>query len=526
MKKSDFWISRGKYQETETERVNIWLSGILCYDEGKYDIVEFSTKFLERNLDFNTIIGWYKIVIFNKEDSKWYFFGDNSNSQHFFYAKKTGDFSDSFLSLKNKMCVTPNYTAIYELLGLGFTAGENTVANEISRTDKDYYYIYDGTEITKESKNLKRLNELNYPLSIRDVIKPLTPQIKGKRIAAVCTGGTDSRAVISALDSSGIESQLVLTGHKDNPDIAPANQISKELGVTLTILNPDEKEPEWIKKGFVFTDGQYDPVLSYRHYLKAQWENTQEIQYEFGGLAGEFYKNDFCQPIRWFGKKLDSKFYYDTLLKPDLSSQTWVGVSVKKAEEDSYHQLMPVAQKTEKEHTLLEKGNSVGFDILAWKSGAITNGYSSVATKIDPLMDRQLCAFASHDNWMTHSMHQWQRKQVEKECKRIANIPTDLGYTCSMNPLLYTVDIIKKGTFYADRVFNRVRRGIGLGFKSKEERFWDNDYIDARKTDAWKSAVEYCKEKDILNQECLEADIPLTKTGWVLLFGMIFAVHN
>ena len=92
-----------------------------------------------------------------------------------------------------------------------------------------------------------------------------------------------------------------------------------------------------------------------------------------------------------------------------------------------------------------------------------------------------------------------------------------------MNPLLYTKDIIKKGIFYADRVFNRVRRGIGLGFKSKEERFWDNDYYDARNTDIWRNAVEHCIKIGILNDECLDSNIPLTKTGWIIMLGMLFS---
>ena len=98
-KSPDFWIARGKYKETETEKLKIWLSGVFSYNDGKSNIVEFAQEFLNGTLDFNTIIGWFKIVIFDKDRKTWYLFGDNSNSQYFFYDVETG-FSDSMLFLK------------------------------------------------------------------------------------------------------------------------------------------------------------------------------------------------------------------------------------------------------------------------------------------------------------------------------------------------------------------------------------------------------------------------------------------
>ena len=523
--RTDLWIARGKYRETETEKLSIWLSGVLSYDDGKSNPIEFAQMFLKGSLDFNTIIGWFKIVIFDKENKKWYLFGDNSNSQYFFYSLKTGCFSDSMLSLREILAdeVTPNYSAIYELLGLGFTVGEETVINEIKRTDKDFYYIYDGKRMERKSKRLKTLRTLDRQIEIFDIIKTLKDQIEGEKLAAVCTGGTDSRAVISALNQANLDTEFVITGHDDNPDIVPAHRISEALGIELTVLNPDKKEYDWIKKGFEFTDGQYDAVLSYRHYLKAQWEKKQGIEYEFGGLAGEFYKNAFCHPFRWAAKKKDGTFYYNLLLNPGLRTQQWIGEKISGAEKNSYEERMSVALKADGEYTLLEKGNRIGFDILSWKSGQITNGYAATATKIDPLMDRQMCAYASHDNCLAHSMHRWQRKQVEKNCKKIADIPTDQGYTCSMKPLYYTRDTVKRCAFYLGRIFNRIRRKMGMGFKSKEPHFWDDDYFSARKTEAWETAIERCKIIGILEKDSSDRDIPLGKTGWIITLGMLFS---
>ena len=219
-----------------------------------------------------------------------------------------------------------------------------------------------------------------------------------------------------------------------------------------------------------------------------------------------------------------STLYYSLLLQTQLSKEKWVGQRLIEAEKDNCDSLLAIAIQVEHERTLLQKGNRIGFDVLSWKSGAITNGYSTICTKIDPLMDREPCACASHDNCLTHSMHNWQRKQINKYCKRIANITTDQGYNCSLNPMLYLRDCVKRSAFYLDRISNRVRRKLGLGFTSLAPHYWDKDYIQARETEIWKQSLRYCKEKDIINSKIEENEIPLDKTGWIILTGLMFTL--
>ena len=120
-------------------------------------------------------------------------------------------------------------------------------------------------------------------------------------------------------------------------------------------------------------------------------------------------------------------------------------------------------------------------------------------------------------------MHRWQRKQVEKNCKTIAKIATDQGYTCSLDFLLYTKDSIKKVLFYIDRVFNRACRKIGLGFKSKEQRYWDDDYTNARDIALWTRTIANLKSMGIITHDVNTEDIPLKYTGWLITLGLILA---
>ncbi len=523
--KLDFWKRKGNYQVIENAKYTIWWSGVFCYEEGENDVINFADSFLERTLDFNSVIGWFRFVIYDKKESTWYFFGDNSNSQHFFYDEQAGLFSDSLLDLVKSVTrkVRPNYSAIAHLLNEGYTINKDTIVEGLFRTDKNCFYSFDHKAIKEFEKGLKSFSCLNRKFDSVSVLKPITSQLCDQLSAAVCTGGTDSRVVLSCLDylrQPGVE--YVLTGHEDNPDIKVATRIAKIQNKELNIIKPETNDTDWLSYAFSFSDGEYDVVLCYRHYLKALWEQKKGIRYEFGGLAGEFYKNVFCHPFLWFGKRKNTSFFCNTLLKGNYSKKGFLGKKVKEAELNNSERLMVIASSVEQEKTMLEKGNRIGFDILSWKSGALTNGYSFVATKIDPLMDRQLCAYASHDNCLSHSMHIWQRKQVKKYCKKLADIITDQGYSCSLNPFILLYDCIKKSIFYIDRVFNRIRRKIGLGFKSAEQRFWDSDYRNARESEKWKMSVRRCKELEILDQNTEDDKIPLNLTGWILLIGMMF----
>ena len=516
--KIDFWKKTGKYFDIENEKYKIWLSGVFSYKDKIVNLLEIAELFVDNNLDFNDIIGWYRIVIYDKCNFCWYFWGDDAMSQHFFYYDN--GFSDSLLEIeKTSKNMRPNYGAIAQILGGGYTLNKDTLIDGVFRTDKDCYYYFDGKIILEKSKKLKNFKDLKKKYDVVSILNPIMKQISNDVSAAICTGGTDSRSVISGLQYLGSKGiRYVITGHEDNPDIKVGQIICNRLNVPLTVIRPGERRENWLEDAFRFTDGEYDVVLGYRHLLRAEWEKANSINIEYGGCAGEFYKNNFYRPFRWFGKKKNADFYKKQLLNTYLSSQKWVGKNIRKAEQKNVVKLMDIAVKTDLEHTKLEKGNRIGYDILAFKSGAISNGYSRYVTKIDPLMARQICASASHDSWINHCMHKWQRIQIKQYCSELSDILTDQGYNCSMNLFLLTRDYVKKSVFYLKRVLK-----IGLGFKSMQAGFWDVDYAKARESETWRNAVAYCKKKDIIESNVEEEDIPMNVTGWIILIGMIFA---
>ncbi len=531
----DFWITQKnkypagipaeQYEREEDERFIIWHSGVMArYDRKKVNWQELAELAVSENLVFSDYLGWYKIVIYDKKSVCWLFFGDSCGSQYLFMDCANARFSDRFLTLRAALDAPAevDMPALTHMICRGTLFGESTLIKGLTKTDCGSYYFFRNGIFERRSKHLPLFSETEGKKDLKDVLLPITEAIGDKKACAVCTGGTDSRTVLAALSALGKTPELVLTAHRDNPDVVPAAAVARCLGRELTVLDPEKRDDNWLETGFGMMDGLSDAVLGYRHYLKASWAKQNGYAFEYGGVAGEFYKNVFYRPLRWLllGKK-DQIYYRRALL--DAEAEEWFGPVLLDSMPICERELDKIAEEAFKETKSLEVANHIGYSLLSSSVGTITSGYAAACCKIDPLMDRALAAAASKENYMSHSMHMWQRKQIAKNCPRLSDLPTDQGYSCTLRPLRLFCERCKKLLFIADRVFNRIRRSLGLGFKSKEQRYWDEDYIEARKSELWQKALTYCREKGIIQQDVDETEIPLSDTGTLLLVGMLFA---
>ena len=531
----DFWITKKDelfadipmhgYEREENERYIVWYNGILArYDGRKIAFPELAAMAFSDQLVFSDYLGWYKLVAYDKVASAWLFFGDSCGSQYLFFDRSHARFSDRLLTLRAALGseAEPDMKALADMIGRGTLFGEETLVRGLAKTDYGSYYLFRNGVFERRSKNLPSFSEMEGKKDLTDILAPVIAAIGEKKLCAVCTGGTDSRAVLAALSSLGAEPELVITGHKDNPDLKIAAQVAASLGSELTVIDPSVRERKWLEKGLVMLDGMYDVVLSYRHYLKALWACEKGCSFEFGGFAGEFYKNAFYTPARWlFCGKRNPEFYRRFLLS--APTQDWFGSMLRDAVPRCKKTLSDIAAEAGGEKPGLLMANRIGFARLAAASGSITNGYSSACIKIDPLMDRALVAAASREGHRSHAMHMWQRRQIAKTCPRLGELPTDQGYSCSLRPLSLLAERCKRLVFFADRVFNRIRRKLGLGFKSSEQRYWDMDYVEARKDAMWQKTLTFCREKGIIRKDVKESDIPLNMTGRLMLVYMLVA---
>ncbi|MBQ3643162.1 MAG: hypothetical protein II961_01065 [Candidatus Riflebacteria bacterium] len=514
------WIPRFKYELTENDSYKVWLSGVFCYDEAS-DILETAKILCRGNLDFNKIHGFFRLIVLDKSKNSYILVGDNSGSQYFYFDESNKKFSDSFIALRKQINkLTLDYSAISELFTLGAILGEDTIVKEIKKTDSNYYFIVENNCIKKLSKKLVPFNKLNkYDNSFGQIMRKLLSKVKQNNIGTVLTGGTDSRVVLSFLHYADIEPELFLTGRKGNPDVPIAENIADKLDLKLEIIDPDYVNDDKLKTAYFFLDGAYDAVLAYRHYLKSKSVVQRNILYEFGGLGGEFYKNDTCHPIIYGLRGYKSHFYYyETILKRNIKHLSWLGKDLIAGFESDYTKLFDISKLSEDEPVFLSKCNRVFFELLKARGGSITNGYSSVCCKVDPLMDRNLIAVSSQTSPLRHDFKLWQKKLIDKYCKKIANIRTDQGYTCSLKFKYLLLDVFKQFLFNFKRLISKIKRNYGL----KIQNIWDMDYINAKQTNYWKKSFEFCKANGIIDKNAKESDIPVNMIGNIILIGMTF----
>lgn len=517
------------YKQNEDDKLLIFCNGLVVFAKnGKTttDLLEIAHAIVEEQLDYNDLYGFYRMVIVEKSQSKIIFFGDNSGSQRFFFDKQTGCFSDSLLALikLNKRRALPNYSAIYQMLSYGGIFTDDTLVEGLFRTDSEKVYSLKDGEIKEETKKLNSLT-LDEGKTLHDVMRILMQGIDTEHTCAVCTGGTDSRTILAHLASLGFYPELIITGHKDNPDIKVADKIAEALHVSLTIKDPDIKEPDWIEKGFLFSDGLYDVVLSYRHLKKIEWAVNKGFKFEFGGVGGEFYKNVYARPFRdkLLFKRVKMKDSFQVLFEDRMSRLSWLGENVSETGEQVKQEILSIIENFE-ERGNLHVMNRVGNRILQNKYSLICNNAASKGLcKVDPLMERDSIAKVSKKNPLKLTMNIWQRKEVNKYCKLLSDIETDQGYSCTVQRLKLEIERVRKLVFFISRIVARLRKRVGLSFKSSEPRYWDQDYVTAKQSEIFNASLERCRELGIIKKDAAGDMIANKYVGSIILIGMLFA---
>lgn len=488
------------------------------------DALIIAHQVIDDTVDYNNLHGFYKMIIHNPKTDKLIFFGDNTGSQFFYIDYCSNSISSSFLNLvqERRENLEPNYSAILQLFRYSRIVACETIVKNISLTSSDQYYRFFGGRITAHSKKLKHFSTLKPSLSLQRLINELLKVAGGSQICAVATGGTDSRTVLAHLLHNGQAPELIITGHKGNPDITIANKISMCIKLPLTVIDPIERESGWLDKGFIFSDGVYDSVLSYRHYLKAKWVKSKHFLYEYGGVGGEFYKNSYCHPLRFglYYKKISNALVKRILFPNNEVFPTWFGPALNdsvKLEQQTYEEIV----NANNNGGLLCRFNSVGYVLLSRGFSAITNNYSRYCTKIDPLMDRDVVASVCTDKPMKHAMQIWQRNQIHKFCPQLSEISTDQGMSCSVRLGSLIIDSMHMLKQYISLVYGKIKRMV-FHISKDEQSYWEDDYLRAVASAEYKDALEKCRELGIISNDVSDKMIPTSVVGMIITVGSVF----
>ena len=523
-----------RYERFSDDALDVAVSGrIFLLDESnppdgaEANPLKIAHAVCDGRADFNDVYGFFRIAITDKVNGRVVFFGDNAASQVFFYDAETCKVSDSLLNLARFTGEKRSFNvkAAAQFLAFGGTVTNDTLVEGIMKTDADMYYIMEGGKVTAKSKGLLPISEKYTKREVYDFVKLMIKGLDPEKMCARVTGGTDSRVVLAAVLKAGGRPHGFISGYEDNPDVAVAKEIGQVTGLDVTALHPGEKSADWINQAFAFSDGMQDVVGAYRQLVLTKLAAEKGTLW-FGGVGGEFYKNHFYKPVkdRMMFHNATAKDAVDMLFIAPMRTvlkDKAIGDAVRNLAGDLSKEIYEIlSEVVGREKGNLAKFNMAGIKRMQGFTG-IANSIAGYVTQSDPLMDRHIIRNVSYKNPFALSMAVWNRKQVRKNYPALSNIRTDQGYTLSLNPVKLNAERIRKGLFWSSRVLARVRKKLGLRWKDITAHYWDNDYSDARKTTYWGGGLTLCERLRILKAGVKEEDIPMSWTGWIILFGMM-----
>ncbi len=514
-------LDSNNYEGINDKDYTVFTSGIMRYLASGGDIITNPLQIVQMLedgiLDFNELYGFYKVIVYNKKTGVVRFWSDNSGSQRFYIDVENGVFSDSLmqcakLSHNKGRELSIDIKAVTQYFTIGYCIDDTTLINSLEKTSVyDYYELENGT-IKRFSKNLYPMAEGTKKITLNELMRILCHNIDNNQISDVITGGTDSRVILSHLIKMGYKPNLIITGNDDAKDVLVAQQVSDALDLHLYRYKPIDKEEDWLKKAFDFSDGIFDVVMSYRHLRKLQMSKEAALgSLEFGGVGGELFKNYFFSSVTRvsasLARKIVKRNWYGSAVNEKIPVLLGIIKEIENNERKRFH--CGFISK----YFDIRYYNSIGYIQMVATKSTVSSLFSNSITKIDPLMDYSLVNSISQMNPFVNDMQCWHRREINKTCPQIAEIKTDRGYTLSNSIFKIVADAIKQIKFTLKSIIRNItKRKIGL---------WDLDYKDAKENPMFEKAVNYCKNNDFISKEISLKEIPVTSVGNVLLVGMM-----
>lgn len=500
----------------EEKKYSVNVVGLFMYKENKcaFDSVNaFVKEYANNKHDFNECYGTYRLSMQQNNGEK-VFFSDNSGMMRFYINTDNNHFYHSLREAQPYEKRKPNYSSIAQFLNYGCDYNGATIVESVVLSDPNFYYVLNNEQIQKKSKELKTLQDYEKnKVSLNSLVIKALSHCEGKKGCTI-TGGIDSRSVLSNLLSVNARPELAITGNEKHPDVEIAQEISSMVGLNLNIVSDDIEEEEWLDYAVDAADGQDGICEIYRLDKLARFLNKNDIALQFGGVAGEMYKNSFINqdfPI-YFGRPKWYRFYkykvgtyeFDRVLFTDKMLSY-----LDKLPENIVNWL--------KTHTGENKADAylnAGYEIMQARCNHVINMFERYTTVYNPLMERRMAAYAFGENPYKLEMQAFQRSEVSRHCKKMQNIKTDRGLTCNYNRR--AIEFIKSYLFLVRVALQR------LLFRKKEDMRIDNCFITGHKNESFINALEKTKTLGIINKDIEIEKIPIGLADRLFTIGLFF----
>lgn len=498
----------------QTEHAVVYLTGLFMYGEhqaGDASIRAFMADFDVGRAKFDLCTGSHRVRIVYPDGRELYF-GDSSGALFWFFDLANGKAFDrpSDVPAERRRI---NMTAIAQFLWFGCIYGMDTVMDGIVRSDPEQYYLLQNGKITAQKKGLTPLEQFPggddaLALYMRRVLKAVGEQT---HIGCSITAGTDSRAVLSHLYANGVQPLLSITGPEDHIDVQIARKIAAALDEELIVVSGVPNSPSWISSMERETDGQVGVCGAYRLLEQFKTLERRGVTLQFGGVAGEFYKNSFInQDYPRYGGAPDwERFVKMKVITYDFPKAICGNKLLPAVEQvpKMLLQMVSMHQGATKASAYL----SAGYRILQARAATLSMMENRHVVTCSPLLERCVVAPMLRTNPYRLEMQSYQRRQVKSFCPAIMDIPTDRGLT--LNPAKMKKEQVKSTLFLAKVAAGRTFR------RKKITGRIDACFAEGLSSPQYREALQHCKDLGILAPEVLE--LPAAIADRVFALGTI-----
>lgn len=498
------------------DKYKVSVDGLFMYKDNKSlkeSIENFIIDFVNKRQEFDECYGAYRILI----DQEWkkIYFSDNSGMMRFYINKRENRFFKSLMEAeKDTTNRTPNYSAIAQFLCYGCVYGNETIVSSVILSNPNMYYeVYKG-EIIKKSKSLQPMQAYSKTgISLNNLVIQAVSHCEGK-VGCTITGGIDSRSVLANLIDIGVNPLLAITGNNTQSDVQIAKKIAKKTDLNLLIVSDEIEEENWLDLSIEAADGQDGICGIYRLKKLAIELQNRSVDLQFGGLAGEMYKNSFINqdfPF-YFGKPKWKKFYRYKVGTFDFREDLF-GENVEKEIE----KLPSIMLRWLEKFNGSCKGDAylnAGYEIMQFRCQSNINMFEKHITIYNPLMERKMASYAFGRNPYKLEMQTFQRQEVSEHCRGIKSIETDRNLTCDYYKR--NEEFIKNYLFLIKVTVQR------LFFRNKVDIRIDNCFEEGHKTEDFYKAINYTKMMGVLNNEIKIEDVPVGLRDRLFTIGSFF----
>lgn len=516
------FLTNLQYQEIATEKSSAKFYGIIVYKKNQQGAKSVETLLYDIEndaIDFNELLGSFRIIIKHAEDGI-IFFGDNSNNCCFYYSIKEPDISDTFLAACEK---TPNktidYDSVAQFLQFGCIYGNDTMFREIKRTDSDCYYTVSEGIIYPHSKKLKSFGEITEYHTLNEFFNTTLDSLSGLKIADVVTGGVDSRMVLIHLLRNGISPELFIAEEPDHIDVRIAAKISKIINSPFNVISKDYASEDFLEDAFVASDGVFAPCSRYTLVLMRREIKRKGFNVVFGGVCGELYKNSFInQDFPFYsGDKANIDKFYRIKIAPTVFPDFLCG----KAMANSFAET-PSKIKSHLKTNLHDRKRSSYFNMGYWlmkqRIISISNNACNTVPFMSPLLERNALSIAFKINPYLLEMQSFARKEISAYSRALASIETDRGLTCRTGITPLISECIANYIFMGRIMLNRCLRHNNTSNESNNSIYFVNKL---RRSTLINQCLDTCIKHDIVPNNVDIATIPPQYLDRIFVVGML-----